>query len=160
MSYLINQITEMLGCLAGHMHNDNTFIYPTADRIKLYKLQVNLLELLFPEGDYQYSAQYGENACQLLTILYLKEKDFENAWFWLEKYADFAIHFDTYDFETVHTSPVLKGYSDGGWIMEASGNDSNQLLNWLLNDTITEPFRSDIRFDNIIKHLKHFAKKQ
>ena len=95
-------------------------IYSTEDRIKLHKIQVDLLELLFPDKDYQYLAQEGEIACSHIAIIFIRNNDLENAWKWLEKSADFAINMDTYDFDATHTSPILRGYSDGGWIMDAT----------------------------------------
>ena len=149
----------MLGFLSGHLHDDNTLIYSSEDRIRIKKLQVDLLELLYPDGDYQYAAQYAEIACSHLVSIYLDRKDHENAWYWLEKGADFAIHFDTYDFDAAHTSPILRGYSDGGWIMEKSGNRSQVMLDWLMNDNKAEEFRSDARFDALAARLKNVAKK-
>ena len=134
-------------------------IYTAEERIQLHKLQVDLLELLFPDKDYQYLAQEGEIACSHIAIIFIRNNDPENAWKWLEKSADFAISMDTYDFDADHTSPVLRGYSDGGWIMEAEGNRSQSMLNWLTTDDEAAVLRADPRYETLVARLKAVAKK-
>ena len=83
----------------------------------------------------------------------------KTAWKWIEKSADFAINMDSYNFDAAHTSPVLRGYSDGGWIMEAEGNRSQSLLEWLTNDDEAAVLRSDARYQALVDRLKKVAKK-
>ena len=77
----------------------------------------------------------------------------------MEKAADFAIHMDTYDFDALHTSPALRGFSSGGWIMEAEGNRSQSMLEWLTNDDEAAVLRSDDRYEVLVDRLKKVAKK-
>lgn len=158
MSYLISQTMEMLDCLAGHNDDDGGLLFNTKRRKRLWKLKVDLLELLFPDGDYQSNAQHGESACSFLVTTFLEENNLERAWYFLEKEADFAIHMDSYDFENAHTSPVLEGYKDGGWIMENGCNHSGELLSWLLTDKIAEPLRQDERCHSLIERLQKVSK--
>ena len=76
-----------------------------------------------------------------------------------EKGADFAIHMDSYDFDATHTSPILRGYSSGGWIMEAEGNRSQSMLEWLTNDDEAAVLRTDPRYEALVDRLKSVAKK-
>ena len=159
ISYLICQLISVIGCACGHCHDNDKMIYTAEERIQLHKLQVDLLELLFPDKDYQYLAQEGEIACSHIAIIFIRNNDPENAWKWLEKSADFAISMDTYDFDADHTSPVLRGYSDGGWIMEAEGNRSQSMLNWLTTDDEAAVLRADPRYETLVARLKAVAKK-
>ena len=159
ISYLICELISVIGCACGHRHDDDKMIYSTEERIKLHKLQVDLLEILFPDRDYQYLAQYGEIACSHIAIMLIRNNDLEKAWKWMEESADFAIHMDTYDFDATHTSPILRGYSDGGWIMEAQGNRSQSMLEWLTNDDEAAVLRSDARYGVLVDRLKKVAKK-
>ena len=104
-------------------------------------------------------AQLGEVACSFLCTAYLRKQNYEEAWKWLEKSADFAIHMDTYDFDAPHTSPILRGYSSGGWIMEAEGNRSQSMLNWLTTDDEAAVLRADPRYETLVARLKAVAKK-
>ena len=159
IAYLINGLLASIDGACRHLHDNGEMIYSSEDRIRLYELQVKLLEDLFPNKDYQYLAMYGEIACNHIAILYIRNKDIENAWKWLEKGADFAIRMDTYDFDAPHTSPILRGYSSGGWIMEEDGNRSETMLEWLTNDDETDILRSDARYKTLADRLKSVAKK-
>ena len=127
----MDQTMEMLDCLAGHDDENGGLLINKEQRKRLWKLKIDLLEQLFPDGDYQSNAQQGESACSFLVRMFLEENNLERAWYFLEKEADFAIHMDTYDFEDAHTSPVLEGYKDGGWIRENGKNQSGELLEQL-----------------------------
>lgn len=159
LSDLVDRILEMIGFLPGAQHDNGKLIYSSDESRMLWVLQVQLLETLFPEGDYQYKAQFGESACHFLYMDYLKKQDYEEAWHWILKGAEFAIHMDTYDFDAPHTSPVLKGYSDGGWIMEACGNHTQSMLDWLTTNDKAAVLRDDSRYDELIGRLKKTAKK-
>jgi transcriptional regulator with XRE-family HTH domain len=159
LSFLIYQTAEMMELATVQKHDDGTYIYPLKDRIRLRKTEVSFLELLFPDGDYQFKAQLGEIACSFLCSAYMRQQDYEETWKWLEKGVDFAIHMDTYDFDAVHTSPILRGYSDGGWIMEAEGNRSQSILEWLLHDEEVAVLRSDPRYEMLTNRLQKVAKK-
>ena len=154
LSFLICNTVDAIGLAAGQLHDDGSFVYVLDDRIRLWEMQVSLLELLFPNGDFQCYAQLGESACSFLCIAYLEKQDRETAWHWIEKGANFAICMDTYDYNAPHTSPVLRGYLSGGWIMEAEGGHSTSLLTWLTSNEKTRPFREDERYQALINRLK------
>ena len=159
MYYLVGRIVEMVNLASGQCHDNNEFIYPLDERIHLWKTAVALLELFFPDGDYQFMAQFGEQACHFLCTAYIRKQELEEAWHWMEKAADFAIHMDTYDFDAPHTSPVLRGFSSGGWIMEAEGNRSQSMIEWLTTDEKAAVLHSDARYERLINRLKTVAKK-
>ena len=157
--YLINGILSSISCLIGHRNDDGNMVFSREERKELRKLELDLIETFFPDGDYQYFAQYAEMVCSFCVSEAFKNKDYEDLWHWLDKGADFAIHADTYDFDAPHTSPILRGYSSGGWIMEAEGNRSQSLLNWLTTDKDIAPMRSDARYEELVKRLENVAKK-
>jgi len=159
LSFLVYHTVDMIELAVSQRHDNGELIYPLEDRIHLWKTAVSLLELLFPDGDYQFKAQLGEVACSFLCTTYLREQNYEEAWSWLEKSADFAVHMDTYDFDAPHTSPILRGYSSGGWIMEAEGNRCQSMLEWLTNDEEAAVLRSDARYEVLADRLKAVAKK-
>ena len=158
LSFLVYHTIDMIELAAGQRHDNGEYIYPIEDRIRLWQTEVYLLELLFPDGDYQYKAQLGEIACSFLCVTYLRKNSYEEAWYWLEKGAEFAIHMDTYDFDAAHTSPILRGYASGGWIIEAEGNRSKSMIDWLTTDDETVILRSDSRYTTIVDRLKAVAK--
>ena len=159
IEFLLHELISMISCTSGHRGDDGTMMLSWNERKALRKLELDLIEVLFPNGDYQYFAQYAEMVCSFFVADAFREKDFDRLWYWLNRGADFAIHADTYDFDEPHTSPILRGYSSGGWIMEAEGNRSQSLLEWLTNDDEASVLRSDARYEVLVDRLKKVAKK-
>ena len=154
---LIGEMTSTLDLLAGQRHDDGSFVYSIADRIALWTQTVALVELLYPDGDYHIAAQDAERACGWLTSAYLVKGDLEAAMHWLQKGSEFAIHFDTYDHEAEHSSPALRGYVAGGWIMEEGRNHCSHLLEYLLEDKEATSIRHDPRVETMIERLRQIA---
>ena len=161
IKFLLHELLSMITCLSGHRGDDGKMIFSWGERKELRKLELDLIETIFHNGDYQYFAQYAEMVCSFFVTDSFREKDYDKVWYWLNKGADFAIHSDTYDFNVPHTSPLLRGYSDGGWIMEAEGNHSQSMLEWLTTDTDEDvsALRSDARYQALVDRLKKVAKK-
>ena len=161
IEFLLHELLSMITCLSGHRGDDGKMIFSWGERKELRKLELDLIETIFHNGDYQYFAQYAEMVCSFFVTDSFREKDYDKVWYWLNKGADFAIHSDTYDFNVPHTSPLLRGYSDGGWIMEAEGNHSQSMLEWLTTDTDEDvsALRSDARYQALVDRLKKVAKK-
>lgn len=160
LDYLAGRLIEMLGIAAMQRHDNNEFVYSIEERIHLLKTRVALLELLFPDGDYLFYAQFGDQACAQLCSAYLEKGDYEDVWYWLEKRADFVIHMETYDFNAPFTSPILRGVIPGGWIGVVGDEFSQKMLDWLTTDEETAVLRNDKRYQNLINRLKAVAKKK
>lgn len=158
-SYLITELFESIGCASLQRHDDGRWVYSPEEQLRLEMLRVALLELLFSDGDYHFFAQEGELACRRIAKMLLRSHDVETAWKWIEKAADFAIHMDTYAVNASHTSPILRGYASGGWIMEKEGNHSHDMLVWLTTADDTASLRSDTRLTSLISRLKPVARK-
>ena len=158
MDYLVDRLVEMLGIAAEQRHDNGEYMYSVKDRICLWKTRVALLELLFPNGDYLFYAQFGDQACTHLCRLYLEMGDYENVWHWLEKRADFVIHMETYDFNAPYTSPILRGVIPGGWIGVRGDEFLQKMLDWLTMDDECAVLRSDARYESLVNRLKEVAK--
>ena len=159
IEFLLHELLSMITCLSGHNSDNGKMMFSWNERKALRKLELDLIETLFPDGDYQYFAQYAEMVCSFFVTDAFSEKDYDKLWYWLNKGADFAIHGDTYEFSAPHTSPILRGYSSGGWIMEAEGNHSQTMLDWLATDDKVVVLRSDSRYEALVNRLKKVAKK-
>ena len=159
MDYLHGRLVETLGIAAAQRNDQNGYIYSTEDRIYIYKTEVSLLDLFFPDGDYQFKAQFGAKACRNLCKIYLENRDNEEAWRWVEREADFTIHMDTYDFDKPHTSPIFCRIIDGGWVADKQGNHAQRMLNWLTTADECAVLRSDARYEALVNRLKVVAKK-
>jgi len=159
MSFLITELLAMLYLLASRRGDDNKWCHTHEERVQLRRLVIDLLELIYPDGDYDQDAYYGHAACSFFVGEALKEGDREALWYWIGRGADFAIHADTYDFNSPHTSPILRGYCSGGWIMESHGNYSQVMLDWLTTDEELSEYREDPRYLALVDRLAAAAKK-
>ena len=160
LKHLIEQLLVGIQCLCEHCHDDGKKIYSIEDKIQLQKLQVDLLEVLFPNKDYQTMAQIGETACRRIAVSMIKRKDFGCAWEWIQKLADFAIYMDTYPFDSPHTSTLLRGCSGEGWIMETEGNHSQGVLDWIASSKeISQAYSTNTDYEKLIDMLRKIAKK-
>ena len=155
--HMLSYLDQAIWLISTRRGEDGKFVYSIEERTELWKLRIRLIELFFPNGDYYGNAQNAEIACGFLASAALTKGDTERALTWLEKACDYAIHFDTYDFKAKHTSPILRGYCSGGWIMEREGNDSAQMLNYLLHDKETASIRNDPRVQELVKRMRKTA---
>ena len=157
MDYLHGRLVETL-IISSNQRNDRNdgYIFSTEDRICALKTAVSLLDLFFPDGDYQFKAQFGAKACRKLCKIYLENKDNEEAWHWLEREADYTVHMDTYDFDKPHTSPIFRRIIDGGWVADKQGNHTQRMLNWLNTDA-AQLLRTDARYEALVNRLKKVA---
>jgi hypothetical protein len=159
MHFLVNELFSMIDCLKGHCDDNGKIIYSWEERKELNQFEINLLECLYPDGDYQNNAYYGATASYFMFRDFFKGQDYENAWIWLERCVDYNVHADTYDYDAPHSTPILRGFADGGAIVEATGNYSQSFLDWITTDDEVAILRTDARYEPLVARLKAAAKK-
>jgi hypothetical protein len=162
MDFLITELLSMISCLLGHTGEDGKFIHTMEERKALWQLTLDLLGVLFPDGDYQTHAYNGMAACNFMWSYARNRGNREVAMHWLEMCVDYAVYADTFDADAPHkarhSSLILRGYGDGGSIVEQSGNYSASLLRYLAEDEETEDLRKDPRVQALIARLKQAAR--
>lgn len=158
-SLLYELVTDMY-LIAAHRYDDGSAVYSDDDKTAIWKQAVVILDLLYPDGDYQMIGQLGEIISGSIAMVYLRAGDTDSAIDWLEKACGYVTCFDTYDFNAEHTSPAFRGIADGGWIMENGCNRSAYMLDSFLNDDDFKNIRGDTRFKEIISRLEKVAKKK
>ena len=159
MRFLVNELLSMIDCLKGHCDDNGKMIYSWEERKELNQFEIDLLEHLYPDGDYQQNAYYGATASYFIFKDYFNKQDYENAWYWLERCVDYNVHADTFDYDTPHSTPILRGYADGGVIIEAEGNYSQSFLDWITTDDEVAILRTNPRYEALVNRLKSAAKK-
>ena len=159
MHFLVHELLSMIHCLKGHCDDNGKMIYSWEERKELNQFEINLLECLYPDGDYQNNAYYGATASYFMFKDLFKGQDYENAWIWLERCVDYNVHADTYDYDAPHSTPILRGFADGGVIVEATGNYSQSFLDWITTDDEVALLRTDSRYEPLVDRLRAAAKK-
>ena len=161
LTSLLHDLLIDMYLIAYNRYDDGSWVYSYEDRIVIWKQAVGIVDLLYPDGDYQIIGQdVMLISFNIANTYLLRAKDPDSAIDWLEKACDYAIYFDTYDFNAEHTSPTLRGISDGGWIMEKEGNQSAWMLDSFMNDDEYKNIRDDARFKELISLLEKVAKKK
>lgn len=157
LNHMIERIIQMTVSTANQYNRNGELVYTPNERIHLLKTVMYLLEFLFPDEDYHIKALAGETACSYLADIYFDNQNYEEAWHWIEKGAEFAIHMDTYDFDAPHTSLILRGYVDGGWIKDEVDNHTQKLLDMLTSSEAAEIWGSDARYHALVERLEEVA---
>ena len=154
----VYQILVLLRRLSYARHDNGQFIYSLDERKKLWQMVIDFLDFIYPDGDFCSRAQDGNQACSSFVGAYLKEKDYDKFFYWLEKGIDFAVHTDTYGGDDKkYTSLPLRGRSAGGLIPEEDGNNSQCMLEWITTDKDLDDLRSDPRSLAAVKRLENYA---
>jgi len=141
-----------LSSLANHS------VYSPGEKIALEMQSTAVLELLYPNKDYHYYAQFGADACLSAAKLYVESGNVDCALSALEKMAEYSIHFDTYDASAVNTSPAARGYCDGGWIPMENGNYCADKIWSIEKEKDFDCIRKESRYCAVIEQLQKNAK--
>lgn len=155
--FCVYQMLVLLRDIGYAQHDDGKFIYSSDERKKLLQMSIDLLDFIYPDGDYGSMAQEGYQACGRLANYCLKEKDYDEVFYWLEKGVDFAIKSDLCTDDDIYTSLPLRGLSSGRLIIEEYGNLSQSTIDWLTADKDFDVIRSDPKYDVLINRLKEYA---
>lgn len=157
LDFCVYDILVLLRNIAYAKQDDGKLIYSAEERKKILKIEIDLLDLIYPDGDFQTRAQEGYQTCAFLANAYWNEKDYDKFFYWLDKGIDFAIKSDRCTDDGVYTSLPLRGRPSGYLIPEEGGNLTQWYLDWLTTDKDFDPIRSDPRYDAVIGRLKEDA---
>ncbi|MBQ8396862.1 MAG: helix-turn-helix domain-containing protein [Clostridia bacterium] len=151
VKFCSGRLMMCLGALAEHP------VYSAEEKIALDKQCAAVAELLYPDGDYHYYAQYPADAYEAAARRYAEMKDAQGTLEALEKLCKFAIHFDTYAKDAVNTSPAVRGYCDGGWIPMPDGNYSADKLKRIREEEKFDFIREEPRYLRMMETLAQYA---
>jgi len=98
--YSIGDLTDF----AKSKDDDGNDIFPDDEKLALCKKQTELIKVFYENGDFMFSAQYLEIPFRRMSYIYASRKDAENTFEAAASAAKYAIMFDTYDPNAVHTS--------------------------------------------------------
>ncbi len=132
-------------------------LFTAEDKIAIAKQSAAVLEALYPDGDYHYSACFGQRAYRKMAELYAEQGKAEETLRALEKWCEMSIHFDTYSEDAANTSPAFRGYMDGGWIPDPNGNRCKFTLNVISSDGRYDFVRDTERYKAAMEKLGKFA---
>lgn len=159
-NYLSDLLHELLYTL---LLIPNSKKYSSEETIQIWKRIVDIIEIMFPDGDYQVFAQQAATACDCIARKYLQNGDEEQCLYWLERACDYIVYLDTYDVNpkdtapAPHTSLALKGAKGSRWIKENGRTMSGEYLKAWQGAKEMEKMREETRFKAIVERLKEHA---
>ncbi len=157
---IMGDFTNAIGLLSDYaclQDDDGNDIFTDDEKLRLCETQVKMFELFFEKGDYMFHAQFPAGAYSLMARIYASRKDSENALECIRNAAEYAAHFDTYDYEGVQQSLIARGNVPGGIWRHDTHNNTYELLEWLRTNLVFDFLREDPRFGEILKQLEGTA---
>lgn len=138
-------------------YDDGTPVYSDDERLQIEQMSINMMKMYFPDRDYYFHAQYMEISWCGMAMIYAKRLDRENTIRCVKEAAELAIHFDTYEAGTKHTSPLVRGMeADGRWWHDTH-NRSYDLIERLNMDDYAF-LKDDAEMKAVLEKLAEFAK--
>lgn len=138
-------------------YDDGTSVYTDDEKLALEKMSVEMLQMFIPDGDYYFYAQYFEIAWRGMAMIYAKRHDRANTLRCVKEAAKMAVHFDTYQAGTTHTSLLLRGMeADGRWLHDQH-NRSFDLIERLKKKDYAF-LKDDDEMKAVIAELETYAK--
>ena len=144
--------------LADCKDDDGNPIYSDEEKLCLYEKQIALFKIFFEDGDYMFYSQFLECPYACMADIYAKRGETESMLATADAAADYAIQFDTYDYEGAHTSLIAKGVVAGGVWWHDMHNRTHALLEHFTTDGAYAPYRDQAAFRKIIAKLELHAK--
>ena len=147
------QLDELLDC----RNDDGSPICTEDEKLELMGMSVQMFRLMIPQGDYMFYAQYIEVLRSKMAAIYLARQDCVNALACIRDAAEMAVHFDTYETGTPHTSPLLRGLGGLERWWHDTHNRSHDLLKYLDGDDCAI-LHENPEFRAILDELRKYAK--
>jgi len=136
-STLVSNILDII----DQKHDNGTQVYNDDEKLIICQKIINIMEIIFEDGDYYYHSQYIRIAHYKMLMIYVNQEDTDNTLTQLEHYAKYAAMFDTYDQKANHNSILFKGMKTTGYCKWMP--DQNE-QSWLLQE-ISNPHYDFIR---------------
>ena len=160
-SNIMGDFTHAIGDLSEYAKlkdDDGNDIFNDDEKIKLCEKQIELFKLFFEKEDYMFFSQYIEIPYRHMAMIYSGNKNEEKTLFCLSEAAEFAVKFDTYDYEGKQESLIARGNIHGGVWLHDCHNRSYDLLDWMQTDSNFDFVRESNEFKQIVETLKKTVK--
>lgn len=148
----------LMDALLTSEDDDGTPMYSDTEKLVLNEMRLAMFDLIFPNGDYLFHAQFAAEAHRQTAVLYAKQGNREQVLSHFAKAADFAVQFDRTEEDDAHTSPTAKGMIAGGVWLHDGHNYAYRILMQFKEDPAFIPFSDDAVFAEILEKLAKHAK--
>jgi len=158
----IGHLTHDIVCSNAPL-DDGSQTYTTEELIAVYKKSIEILDVIFDDGNYGFFRQHLSWRYTDIARFYAKLKDYDNAIESLKTAAEHSIKLDEegYSPDGEYTALILKGlkFSDISVSHNVTDNDSMHQLEEMQNAAF-DPIRENAEFIESEERLKKHAKKR
>ena len=95
-------------------------VYTPDEQLRIHEQIVALIELLFQTEIIKFCRRKAEIAAAQIAQVYLHRGDLDRFFYWFDKSCNFTVSMDSCRPDEAHTSPLLRGFADGGYIKETA----------------------------------------
>ena len=153
---LLVELAQLMSIIAASRQDNGELVYTPDEQLRIHEQIVALIELLFPDGDYQILSQEAEIAAAQIAQVYLHRGDLDRFFYWFDKSCNFTVSMDRCRPDEAHTSPLLRGFADGGYIKENDKSRCQETYDGIQSDHELDSVRADPRFVAIVDKLKQY----
>lgn len=157
---IFEKMLLLMKLLPLQRHDDGSPVYSEEDQIRIWKQLVGIVEIIYPDGDYEREAFFAGEACYCLACAYLNRGDTESGIDWFERACNYFVCSNTSDSGAEHTSPVFQGYISDRFTYEEKCNLCRDYVERCCADSIFDGIRNNPRFEAGIARLKQIADKE
>jgi len=140
--------------------DDGSQPYTTEELIIIYKQSIEILGVIFGDGNYGFFRQHLAWRYTDIARFYAQLGDYDNAVKYLKIAAEHSIKLDIEGYDSgEYTALIFKGMKFGGVSHNTTSNDSMHQLEEM-KDSAFDPIRQNADFTEIEQNLKKYAKKR
>lgn len=129
--------------------------YSFEEKIQLRMQSIKIMEILYPNKDYNYYAAYIADDYVEIAACYSWLGEYYKTLEALEKMCEYAILFECSN--GVNTSPAFRGYDDGKWNSDGTFSYCKEKLQMINGQSSFDPLREDPRYLEIINKLTQYV---
>lgn len=152
IKFCSDRLMRCLAFLAEHS------VYSTEDKIALETQRIAIVDILYPDEDYHFYAQFAVDAYESIAKMQAENGNKKKTLDALENLCRFAIHFVQYSDDAVNTSPAVRGYCDGGWIHDSEEGWCAHRLKMIREEKLFDFVRDDERYCAVVAEMEKYEK--
>jgi len=161
ISHSISDLYRNMSFIVHYPLDNGNNPYTTEERIILHKKFIEILNIIFDDGNYGYFNYIPEWSYRDMAFYSMQTGNYEDAVENLKIASEYAIKRDEkYNPDEEYTSLFLRGmkFGDMKWVYSSPNNYAKDLLEMIQTNSSFDPIRHNAGFIEIEENLKKYAK--
>lgn len=140
-----SRLSHCLGKIA------NFPVYTLEEKIQIRMQSINIMQIMYPNKDYNYYAAYIAEDYIEIAALYSFLGEYDKTLDALEKMCEYAIRFEHH--EGKNSSPAFRGYNEEEWNSDGTHCYCKEKIEQMNGQSSFDALRGDARYIEIINKL-------